>query len=132
MEGQLGKLGTIFFQFEFDIFAHEEVRIRKTRAEDVFVALADDVYVDVVAVSYRNEMRQEICRTACSPGRDLVTGKVTLMFLHDRDQYITRQGQIFPVKFTHDGGGHFDQISYFIEQSIVNNSLAADQEPRLV
>ena len=58
MEGQLGKLWTIFFEFEFDIFAHEEVRIRKAHAEHMFVALPNDVNVNVVAVSYRDEMGQ--------------------------------------------------------------------------
>ena len=66
MEGQLGKLGTIFFEFEFDIFTHEEVRIRKARAEHVFVALADDVYVDVVAVADGDEMGQESPHPALS------------------------------------------------------------------
>ena len=49
------------------------------------------------------------------------------MFLHDRDQYITRQGQIFPVKSAHDGGGHFDEICYFVEQTFVNNSFTTDK-----
>jgi len=57
MEGQCRKFGTILFELEFDIFADEEVGVGKARAEDVFVALADDVDADVVAVSDCNEMR---------------------------------------------------------------------------
>ena len=45
------------------------------------------------------------------------------MFLHDRDQYIAWQGQVFFVKFAHDGGGHFDEIGYFVQQSFINNGF---------
>jgi hypothetical protein len=58
VEGQRGKFGAIFFQFEFDIFADEEVCIRKARAEDVFVPFADGVDADVVAVADGDEVRQ--------------------------------------------------------------------------
>ena len=42
----------------FDIFADEEIRIRKARAEHVFIALADGVDADVVAVADGDEMGQ--------------------------------------------------------------------------
>ncbi len=58
MEGQRRKFGAIFFDLEFDIFADEEVRIRKTRAEDVFVAFTDGINVKIIAVANGDEFCQ--------------------------------------------------------------------------
>jgi hypothetical protein len=56
MEGKPGKLCTIIFKRMLDIFADEEVRICKARAEDMFIAFADSINVQVVAVSNCNEI----------------------------------------------------------------------------
>ena len=93
MKSQLGKFRAIFFQFEFDIFTDEEVRIRKARAEDMFVAFADGVHADVVAVADGNEMCQQFFTTAdlrfvCvrlsarSALRDGLHWEISLMLLH--------------------------------------------------
>ena len=88
MEGQRGEFGTVFFEFEFDIFADEEIRIRKARAEDVFVSFADGVNVDIVAVADGDEMREK----TEDGGRwtDFGNRKIALVFFHYRDQNITR------------------------------------------
>ena len=58
MEGQLGELRAIFFELEFDIFTDEEVGVGKARTQDVLITVADNVDVDVVAISNSNEMRK--------------------------------------------------------------------------
>ena len=50
-------LGRYVFERLLDIFTDEEVRIRKARPEDMFVPLADDVDIEVVAVADGDEMR---------------------------------------------------------------------------
>ena len=57
VEGQRGEFGAVFFQFEFHIFADEEVCIGKARAEDMFVSFADGVDADVIAVADGDEVR---------------------------------------------------------------------------
>jgi hypothetical protein len=49
------------FEREFDIFAHEEIGIRKARAEHVFVAFADNVEMQFVTIPDCNEVRQQRC-----------------------------------------------------------------------
>ena len=49
------------------------------------------------------------------------------MFLHHRDQYITRQLQKFIIEAAHNSGGHFDEIRHFAEQTFFDDGFAADE-----
>ena len=49
------------------------------------------------------------------------------MLLHDRDEHIAREFQIFFREAAHDGGRHFDQVGDFGQQAFVDDGFAFDQ-----
>lgn len=56
LEGQRFQPGPIVFEREFEIFPHEEVGIGKARAQNVFVALPDDIEMLFIPVADGDEM----------------------------------------------------------------------------
>ncbi len=59
LEGQRTQAGAKFFQLVFQILADEEVGIGKTSAQDVFIALPDEVEVLGVTIPDDDEVGQE-------------------------------------------------------------------------
>ena len=49
------------------------------------------------------------------------------MFLHHRNQNIAWQSQKFGIESTHYGGGHFDEVGYFVQQTIFDDGFPTDE-----
>ena len=54
------------------------------------------------------------------------------MFLHHRDEHISRQGKEFFIESAHDCGGHFDEVGDFVEQAFFDDGFSADEGCGLV
>ena len=59
LEDQRGQARAEILQFVLQVFAHEEIGIRKTGAHHVFVALAHQVKSLLVAVADDHEIREQ-------------------------------------------------------------------------
>ena len=104
-----------------EILADEEIGIAEARAEDVFVAMPDDIEILVVAVADGDEIGEE-GRRMRRP--DMLKGEITLVFLHHRDQHIARQGQKFRVETSQHGGRLLDQVGDLVQQIIGDDGFA--------
>ena len=58
LEDECAQFWTIVFQRTFDVFTHEEIGIGEARVEHMFVALADEVEMQVVTVADGDEIRE--------------------------------------------------------------------------
>ena len=117
LEGQRAEFLQQVRQFVFEVFVDEEIGVRETGADDLLVAVGDQVKTLFVSIAHRHEMRQQFAVLAQNR-------EVTLMFLHYRDEHLRRQDQVFFLKGTQKRGGGFHQLIDLIQQVFVDLFLS--------
>ena len=100
------------------VLAVEKVGVGEPGPDDLLVAMAHRVQVLVAPVADGDKTGQQLAICAHN-------GKVPLMLLHYRDEYLSRQLQIFLLKASQEGGRLFDQVRDLVQQCrVVGNAPA--------
>ena len=118
LEGQRGQPGAEIFQPVLHIFADEEGRVGKARADDLFVAVGHHVQVLPIAIAHGHKMRQQF--TVRFKHRE-----VALVFLHHRNQHLWRQAEVLAVKVAQQSRGRFHQVVHLVQQPGVQSIRVA-------
>ncbi len=110
----------------FAVVAHEEVRIGKAGADDVVVALYDQLAaLEGLAAGGRLVGDGDVVRQQLGLHAALEDREVALVLLHYRDEHLARQGEVGGVKGAQQGLGGFHQVGHLCQQARFICRLAA-------
>jgi hypothetical protein len=127
LEGERAQARQKAFQRLAEIVLKEEPGVGKSRAEDILIALAHDVQVQVVAVADGDEVGQEVGKwLGLETGHGFDHGEVELVLFHGRDEHVGGQGKVLRLKAPEQGGGPLDQVGHLVEQLRIVGDRPAD------
>jgi len=119
LKGERSQPSKHVFKFMFQVFFNKELRVSKTRLDDLFVAIGDHIQVLFAPIAHGDEVVHQV-------SLQIVEREVSLVLLHHRNEHFRWELQVRWVKTPEQRGWSFDKLDNFIQQGRIHLFGRAD------